>query len=202
MPSSGPSTVDEYIATFPSEVQSRLEKVRRAIVSGLPKTAEPCISYRIAAFRVDGRVAIYFAGWKEHYSIYPASESLVGALGDRLAGYEVQKGTIRFPLKAAVPTGLIRAIAAFRAAETQSRRRVVPVSKKAAAKASLTKKSASKKSVAKKAPTKKSAAKKAPAKKSAAKKAPAKKPRSARPLETRPLEARPLETRARAVKKR
>lgn len=113
-----PGTVDEYIAEFPRPVQAALRKVRRAIRKGIPG-AEEAISYRIPAFKVDGRVAIYFAGWKAHYSIYPSTATLVAAFRKELAPYEVNdKGTIRFPLDEPVPLTLIEDLARFRAKET------------------------------------------------------------------------------------
>jgi uncharacterized protein YdhG (YjbR/CyaY superfamily) len=113
-----PGTVDEYIAEFPRPVQAVLRKVRRAIRKGIPG-AEEAISYRIPAFKVKGRVAIYFAGWKAHYSIYPSTAKLVAAFRKELAPYEVNdKGTIRFPLDEPVPATLIEGLARFRAKET------------------------------------------------------------------------------------
>ena len=72
-------------------------------------SAEEVISYQIPAYKLNGRVVIYFAGWREHYSIYPAQRRLVAAFKERLAPYEVNnKGTIRFPLSEPVPARLIR----------------------------------------------------------------------------------------------
>jgi len=110
-----PETVSAYIARFPRATQAVLKKVRSAIQKGLPRATE-VISYSIPAYRVDGRVVVYFAGWKEHYSVYPATAPLVEAFNDRLAPYEVNnKGTIRFPLSEPVPVKLIADIARFRA---------------------------------------------------------------------------------------
>ena len=64
---------------------------------------------------------IYFAGWKEHYSLYPASDRLVKAFKRDLAPYKISKGTIRFPLDEPVPLKLIADIAKFRAQETLER---------------------------------------------------------------------------------
>ncbi len=66
---------------------------------------------------------VYFAGWKQHYSLYPATGRLVAALKDDLAPYEVSKGTIRFPLSEAVPVKLIGRIAKFLAQEAARRAR-------------------------------------------------------------------------------
>jgi uncharacterized protein YdhG (YjbR/CyaY superfamily) len=63
----------------------------------------------------------YFAGWKQHYSLYPVGASLLAAFKDELAAYEVDRGTIRFPLNAPVPVKLIEGIARFRAKNDPSR---------------------------------------------------------------------------------
>jgi uncharacterized protein YdhG (YjbR/CyaY superfamily) len=109
-------SVDDYIATHPADVQAVLQRVRGAIRKALPD-AEEVISYQIAAYKLRGVAVIYFAGWKRHYSLYPASEGLVEEFKDDLAPYEVDKGTIRFPLSQPVPVTLIERIARFRANE-------------------------------------------------------------------------------------
>jgi uncharacterized protein YdhG (YjbR/CyaY superfamily) len=123
MKSDKPVTVAAYIARFPRPTQAVLRKVRDVMRKALPGATE-VISYSIPAYRVNGRVAIYFAGWKEHYSIYPATAPLVSAFKDRLAPYEVNnKGTIRFPLTAPVPVKLIADLARFRAAQSAGTRK-------------------------------------------------------------------------------
>ena len=113
----GPTSISEYIAGFPPAVRRVLERVRTVIRKAVPK-AEEAISYKIPTFKVDGQYVIYFAGWKEHYSIYPANRRLVAAFKKELEPYEVNnKGTIRFPLDKPVPVHLISAIAKFRAKE-------------------------------------------------------------------------------------
>ena len=112
-----PATIREYIATFPRDVRAVLERVRRTISAAVPESEET-ISYRIAAFKFRGRILIYFAGWKNHYSIYPATAPLISAFKARLGPYEFNnKGTIRFPLSETVPVKLIADIAKFRAKE-------------------------------------------------------------------------------------
>jgi uncharacterized protein YdhG (YjbR/CyaY superfamily) len=89
------------------------------------------ISYGIPAYRLEGRVAIYFAGWKSHYSIYPANARLVAAFKDDLAPYEVNnKGTIRFPLSEPVPVRLIARLAKFRAQEARREKAAAGARKK------------------------------------------------------------------------
>jgi uncharacterized protein YdhG (YjbR/CyaY superfamily) len=118
-------SVDDYIAIHPPPVQAILQRVRAAIRKAIPD-ADEVISYQIAAFKLEGRSVLWFAGWKEHYSLYPATARLVEALGDALEPYELSKGTIRFPFDRPIPIGLIRRIAKLRAAEvaevTQAKR--------------------------------------------------------------------------------
>jgi uncharacterized protein YdhG (YjbR/CyaY superfamily) len=109
-------SVDEYIASQPEAVQGVLERVRSIIRKAVPG-AEEVISYQIPAYKVRGGRVLYFAGWKKHYSLYPATEQLVAALRDELAPYELRKGTIRFPLSEPIPVKLIERIAKFRAKE-------------------------------------------------------------------------------------
>jgi uncharacterized protein YdhG (YjbR/CyaY superfamily) len=115
-------SVDEYLATLPAEVQAILQRVRAAIRKALPE-AEECISYQIPAYKLHGGTVLYFAGWKQHFSLYPASGDLVAAFGDELEPYVVSKGTIRFPLSQPVPVKLIGRIAKFRAEETLAKQR-------------------------------------------------------------------------------
>lgn len=110
-------SVDAYIASQPAAVQDILESVRSTIRKALP-AAEEVISYQIPAYKLHGGTVLYFAGWKKHYSLYPAGQDLVAAFKDELAPYEVNnKGTIRFPLSQPIPVTLIERIAQFRANE-------------------------------------------------------------------------------------
>ena len=110
-------SVDEYIATHPDDVQVILQRVRGTIRKAMPG-AEEAISYQIPVYKLHGGSVLYFAGWKKHYSLYPATDQLVEAFKDDLAPYEVNdKGTIRFPLSQPVPVKLIERIAKFRARE-------------------------------------------------------------------------------------
>ena len=114
------TSIDEYIATQPDDAREILQRVRRAILKALPG-AEEAISYQIPAFKLHGATVIFLAGWKRHYSLYPADDRVVEAFRDELAPYEVDKGTIRFPLDRPVPVQLIERIARFRAKEAQER---------------------------------------------------------------------------------
>jgi uncharacterized protein YdhG (YjbR/CyaY superfamily) len=112
MKPSKPATVDEYIGTFPADVQPILERVRQAILRAVP-TARETISYQIPTFTLDGARLLYFAGWKHHISLYPAprgDESFEHQLGP----YRSAKSTVRFPLSRPVPYDLIEQIARLR----------------------------------------------------------------------------------------
>lgn len=113
-------SIDHYIGTQPEAVRPILERVRTAIRTALP-AAEETISYQIPCFKMAGRPVVYFAGWKEHYSLYPATVTVMEALGEALQGNVVSRGTIRFPLGKPVPVRLIARIAKVRAAEVAER---------------------------------------------------------------------------------
>jgi uncharacterized protein YdhG (YjbR/CyaY superfamily) len=120
MAKTGFKSVDEYIASQPDTVQGILERVRSAIRKAVPGTTE-VISYKIPAYKLHDSPVLYFAGWKQHYSLYPATERVVAAFKNELASYQVNKGTIRFPLSQPVPVKLIEQIAKFRVKEVAER---------------------------------------------------------------------------------
>ena len=121
----GFKSVDEYISSHPKTVQPILRRVRNTIRKALPR-ADEVISYRIPTYKLNGRAVLYFAGWKRHYSLYPASGRIVAAFKDELGQYEVNRGTIRFPLSEPVPMKLIGRIAKFRATEVAERKNHTP----------------------------------------------------------------------------
>ena len=113
-------SVDEYITTYPEDVQLILQCVRGTIRKAVPG-AEEVISYQMPAYKLPAGPVLAFAGWKQHYSLYGATGHLVAAFKDDLAPYKVDKGTIRFPLSQPVPVKLIERIAKFRAKEAATR---------------------------------------------------------------------------------
>jgi len=113
-------SVNEYIASKPEDVRSVLKRVRSTIRKAVPSTEET-ISYQIPVYKLNGVPLLYFAGWKQHFSLYPASDALVAAFREELARYHLSKGTIRFPLSEPVPVNLIERIAKFRAEQLTKR---------------------------------------------------------------------------------
>ena len=114
------TSIDEYISAQPANVRPLLKQVRSTIRKAVP-AAEEAISYGIPAFKLHERAFIYFAGWKEHYSIYPVTAHLLAPIKKQLAPYEISKGTIRFPLSGGVPVRLIAQIAKLHAREHAAR---------------------------------------------------------------------------------
>jgi uncharacterized protein YdhG (YjbR/CyaY superfamily) len=114
------TSVDEYIAAQPEAMRGTLGRVRSTILKAVPG-AEEVISYKIPTYKLHSAPVLYFAGWKQHYSLYPATQRTVAAFKDELAPYKVSKGTIRFPLSQPVPVKLIARIATFRAKEIAQR---------------------------------------------------------------------------------
>lgn len=112
--------MNQYIASKPKDVRAVLERVRDAIRTAVP-AAEEKISYQIPVYTLDGVPVLFFAGWKQHYSLYPASDALVAAFRDELGNYQRTKGTIKFPLCEPVPVSLIKRIAKFRADQLRTR---------------------------------------------------------------------------------
>jgi uncharacterized protein YdhG (YjbR/CyaY superfamily) len=117
------NSVDDYIAAQPESARAILERVRDAIRKAIP-AAEETISYKIPAYSFDDKTILYFAGWKNHYSLYPIAAPVIAEFKDEFASYEVNnKGTLRLPLSEPVPVQLITKIAKFRAKEVGGERK-------------------------------------------------------------------------------
>ena len=109
-------SIDEYIATFPKDVQNVLRQMRQTIKEATPE-AEETISYGMPAFKLNGNL-VWFGAFKNHIGFYPR-ESAIEEFKGKLAGYEVSKvqGTIKFPLDKPIPLDLIKEIVKFRVKE-------------------------------------------------------------------------------------
>jgi len=111
--------VDDYIATFPADVQSVLQQIRETIHAAVPGSQEK-ISYDIPTMTRDGKRYVHFAGWAKHISLYPVPETEETEAGYALAAelepYLAGKGTLKFPLNKPIPYVLISRVAARLAA--------------------------------------------------------------------------------------
>ena len=116
------AAIREYLQTQPPESRKVLERMRNAIRAVAPRAVEH-FSYGMPGFRLNGKTFVWYAAWKEHYSLYPIGTSIVRSLGSGVAGIDTSsKGTIRFaaakPPTAAMVKRLVKArLSEMRAAE-------------------------------------------------------------------------------------
>ena len=109
------NSIDEYISTFPKDVQKILQELRETIKAAAPDAGET-ISYGIPTFTLNGKYLIYFAGWKNHISIYPIPTG-TEAFSKQVSKYVEGKGTLKFPIDKPLPMSLITKIVKLRVAE-------------------------------------------------------------------------------------
>jgi uncharacterized protein YdhG (YjbR/CyaY superfamily) len=102
------TTIDEYISTFPDDIQAILEKMRQAIQRAAPDTKET-MSYGIPTFDLNGKHVVFFAGWKHYISLYPLPAG-DEAFQQEIAHYKRAKGSIQFPLDKPIPYDLVEQI--------------------------------------------------------------------------------------------
>jgi uncharacterized protein YdhG (YjbR/CyaY superfamily) len=113
------TTIDEYIATFPQDLQKTLKDLRKTILEEAPDATET-ISYQMPTFKLNGTYLIYFAAWKDHIAVYPGTSAMEEI--QELADYRTGKGTFQFPLASPLPFDLIRKIVRVRIKETLERK--------------------------------------------------------------------------------
>jgi uncharacterized protein YdhG (YjbR/CyaY superfamily) len=114
-----PRTIDEYLAPLSKEKRAALGKLRKDIRSAAPG-AEECISYRIPAFRLGGRLLVGFGAAAKHCAFYPGAHP-VEAHKEELEAYDTSKGTIRFRPDSPLPAALVRKLVKTRIAEYAAR---------------------------------------------------------------------------------
>ena len=111
------ATIDEYIKTFPKDVQSILEKMRGTIRKAAPE-AEEAISYQMPTFKLNGKNLVHFAAWKNHIGFYP-TPSGTETFKKELSRYKGGKGSIQFPIGEPIPFDLVKKIVIFRMKKIQ-----------------------------------------------------------------------------------
>ena len=112
-------SIDEYIASFPKDVQQIMEQLRATIKAAAPEAGEK-ISYNMPTFTLNGTYLVYFAGWKNHIAFYGAPRGNA-EFKEELSTYETGKGTLQFPFDKPMPLDLITKIVKFRAIENLKR---------------------------------------------------------------------------------
>lgn len=110
-----PRTIDDYLARVSATQRAALEKLRRDIKAAVP-AAEECISYDIPGYRLGSRLLVSFGAAKNHCALYPGAHP-IRAHEDELAGYDLAKGTIRFPAEKPLPAGLVKKLVKTRIAQ-------------------------------------------------------------------------------------
>ena len=104
-----PTSVDDYLAALPEAPRAVLEKLRKQIKAAAPGATET-ISYQMPAYKLNGRFLVSFAAFKNHCSLFPASEKMFEEYGDELEPYFSGKGTIRFTTDKPLPSALVKKI--------------------------------------------------------------------------------------------
>lgn len=112
------TSVDDYITTFPEEVQEKLQTTRETIRKVIPDAVE-AISYGIPVFKLNDKYVVYLSAWKHHLSLYPIPDD--PKLQKELEPYEAGKGTLRFPFDQPVPQSLVKKVVSALAKENGER---------------------------------------------------------------------------------
>lgn len=109
--------VDEYLDKYSGHLKEILKEVRKTIHSSIPESEET-ISYGMPAYKLNGEILVYFAGYKNHIGFY-ATPSGHKKFEKELSKYKGGKGSVQFPLNEEIPFDLIQKIVTFRKIETQ-----------------------------------------------------------------------------------
>ncbi|MGP0107897.1 MAG: iron chaperone [Acidimicrobiales bacterium] len=108
--------IDEYLADLEEPKRSTLQRLRQTILEVVPE-AEEGISYRLPAFRLEGKVIAGFAAFKNHLSYLPHSGSVIPALQGEVAHYKTSSGALRFPIDSPLPKPLVERLISVRIAQ-------------------------------------------------------------------------------------
>ncbi|MGZ3864990.1 MAG: iron chaperone [Bacteroidia bacterium] len=113
-----PESVQEYIKSYPKEVQKIIKDVRAVIKKSAPK-AEEGISYGMPYYSLGGRL-VYFAAHKNHLGFYPMKTG-IAAFKKELSVYKNAAGSVQFPYDQKMPLALIAKIVKFRVKENEAK---------------------------------------------------------------------------------
>ncbi|HCT29404.1 MAG TPA: hypothetical protein DIW31_01405 [Bacteroidales bacterium] len=112
-------SVDEYISTFPENIQVLLHKVRTVIIDKAPEAVES-ISYGMPAYKTNAKPLVYFAAFKKHIGFY-ATPNGHSKFANELSKYKQGKGSVQFPFDKPIPFDLIGQIIEFKVKENKSK---------------------------------------------------------------------------------
>ena len=119
--SSSSSEVEDYLADVSPEARATLEKLRQTIKAVVPNAVE-VISYQVPTFKLDGRMLVSYAAFKNHCSFFPASKRVIAAHKAALKGRHSSKGTIQFTVEKPLPATLVRKMVRARIEELEARK--------------------------------------------------------------------------------
>ena len=111
-------SIDDYIKSYPPDVQKILQEIRKTIKKMAPE-AEEAISYQIPTFKLNGNL-VHFAAFKKHIGFYPGSKA-INVFKKEIASYKSSKGTVQFPLEKPLPLSLIKKIVDYRVKESSQK---------------------------------------------------------------------------------
>ena len=106
------TTINDYIESYPKEVQTRLQQIRNAIKQTAPD-ADEAIKYGIPTFVWDNKNLVHFGAFTHHIGFYPTPGG-IEEFKEELSRYKSNKGSVQFPLDSPMPLDLIKKITAFR----------------------------------------------------------------------------------------
>ena len=108
--------IDEYLADLEEPKRSTLQRVRQTILEVAPDVEEG-ISYRLPAFRLEGKVIAGLAAFKNHLSYLPHSGSVFPVMAEDVAPYKTSTGALQFPIDTPLPKPLIERLISVRIAQ-------------------------------------------------------------------------------------
>ncbi|HQQ13691.1 MAG TPA: DUF1801 domain-containing protein [Bacteroidales bacterium] len=114
-----PATVDEYIASFPEDVQEKLQQIRGIIRQHAPEAIE-ALAYGMPGYKLNKKPLVYFGGFEKHIGFY-ATPTGHEAFKKELSSYKQGKGSVQFPLNQSLPLELIAEMVKFRVLEEMGR---------------------------------------------------------------------------------